>query len=637
MNKESIAVILLVLIPGFTVTVAFDARPSVLKATDNVPELVSGENILAMGVYQDSPGSSDATLIVKLVADGRTFIDEGSPVRYIEPRRDIPDKKNPLGWIVPGFDDSGWQEGVFGLGYGDGDDKTIVGSKETTLSIYTRAYFDIPDASKIKTLRLSIDYDDSVIVWLNGAEVARSSPTELPGTPHWNDQCGDSNTHEASKQDPPHYESVKLALEDTASTRIDVTLEFLAGSGGMTLEEIAPYRDGLVVNEYRVVQMHKGTCSHRKVRVAHWAVRDGESLDVPDGSAQKLRLNLELLSAHPSVAAFVIKESLSEDYDIPLYLDVTTVEPDAAPRKSAPGEDLTYGCSLTRKMPDFKRLIHQLRFVALGDSRAQANVITDRIYGEVNRSTPVAYNLGVASSGFELSETLVYEYLSHAPRLRWVAFSISPRIFNQNWRGGVITRLKKSEAFRYDKTHTNQVFSRLDSNLVTVGELSGTSDNRRRKSARITLWGWSKAMASGNVGSKPRGNKLRELKRTFGLGRKYQFSEERWRRFRTLVELLGRRGIHFIAFIPPWHPVSANTPAVDDDGTPREAYKRLVDRLEALDSELSYVHFRDFHRAGHHDFRSEEFADAEHLNEAGAKRLTDELEQIRRETMDRGH
>ncbi len=198
---------------GLIITTAFNIHASVLEATDNTPKLVSGKNLLAIGVYEDSPGSSDATLIVKLIVGGKVLIDEGSPVKYVEPKRDIPNEKNPIGWTTSKFDDSDWRKGIFGVGYGDDDDNTVVGSKETTRSIYTRAYFSIPDANSVKTLVLNVDYDDSVVIWLNGVEIARSMPTELPGIPRWNDQCGDGNTHEASKEDPPSYESVEFGFK----------------------------------------------------------------------------------------------------------------------------------------------------------------------------------------------------------------------------------------------------------------------------------------------------------------------------------------------------------------------------------------------------------------------------------------
>ncbi len=206
--------ILCVLVLGIITT--FHASAAVLTATDDVAELIAGdENLLAIGLYEDAPGSSDATLIVQLLADGKILIDEGSPAKYIEPDEDIPNEDNPVGWAMPGFDDSDWAEGIYGIGYGDNDDNTLVGSPGTTWSIYTRAYFTV-GAFGVRTLTLNIDYDDAVVVWLNGVLAARSMPTELPEIPLWNDQCGEPNSHEASKQDPPVYESVELEFKAVA-------------------------------------------------------------------------------------------------------------------------------------------------------------------------------------------------------------------------------------------------------------------------------------------------------------------------------------------------------------------------------------------------------------------------------------
>ena len=99
----------MIIICALAVIATFNTQASVLEATDNKPEVISGRNLLAAGVYQDSPGSSDITLIVQLIMDGKVLIDEGSPVKYVEPKRDIPNEKNPVGWKTPKFDDSDWR------------------------------------------------------------------------------------------------------------------------------------------------------------------------------------------------------------------------------------------------------------------------------------------------------------------------------------------------------------------------------------------------------------------------------------------------------------------------------------------------------------------------------------------------
>ena len=54
-------VVIWVLILGFGMATAFHVHAATLTATGDMPELISGENLLAIGLYEDAPGSSDAT------------------------------------------------------------------------------------------------------------------------------------------------------------------------------------------------------------------------------------------------------------------------------------------------------------------------------------------------------------------------------------------------------------------------------------------------------------------------------------------------------------------------------------------------------------------------------------------------
>jgi hypothetical protein len=187
-----------------------------MKATGNPAPIKAGKNLLAAAAFNDSPGSSDLSLIIQLKADGEILIDEGSPCKAIEPKKDLPSKDNPTGWTLPEFDDSSWQDATYGVGYGDGDDNTVIGSKAAnTVSVYTRAWFTIDDPLAIKTLSLGVDYDDAAVVWINGVEVARTSGTDIPEKPHWDSWSdkGSGHSHEASKKDPPAYEWVDLQIE----------------------------------------------------------------------------------------------------------------------------------------------------------------------------------------------------------------------------------------------------------------------------------------------------------------------------------------------------------------------------------------------------------------------------------------
>lgn len=97
-----------------------------------------------------------------------TVIDEGDPWRYI-----VPTSEPDSGWRSPGFEDSAWTPGVTGIGYGDGDDATIVPTG--TLSVYARKVFQVSDPDAVSRVLLDIDFDDGFVAYVNGVEVAREN------------------------------------------------------------------------------------------------------------------------------------------------------------------------------------------------------------------------------------------------------------------------------------------------------------------------------------------------------------------------------------------------------------------------------------------------------------------------------
>jgi hypothetical protein len=83
-------------------------------------------------------------------------------------------------WIVRGFNDSGWSNGVAQLGFGEGDETTLLRRfSELTgtngIAYYFRHAFTVANPSAITTLSLRLLRDDGAIVYLNGTEVFRSN------------------------------------------------------------------------------------------------------------------------------------------------------------------------------------------------------------------------------------------------------------------------------------------------------------------------------------------------------------------------------------------------------------------------------------------------------------------------------
>ena len=211
---------ILILTTILTLSLVVYFAEAAMQLSGNPAPLKAGDNLLAAAVYNDSPGSSDLTLIIQLKVDDQILIDEGSPCKAIEPKEDLPSSDDPTGWTKPDFDDSAWQDAKYGVGYGDGDDNTVIGSKAAnTVSIYTRAWFTISDPSSISKLSLGVDYDDACVIFINGVEVARTAGTDIPDKPHWDSWSdkGSGQTHEASKTDPPTYEWLEVPVEIVSS------------------------------------------------------------------------------------------------------------------------------------------------------------------------------------------------------------------------------------------------------------------------------------------------------------------------------------------------------------------------------------------------------------------------------------
>jgi len=77
------------------------------------------------------------------------------------------------------FSDSTWSTGNAELGYGDGDETTVVGygsnSSAKYITTYFRKSFSVNDASSVHGLTLNLKRDDGAVVYLNGVEIARSN------------------------------------------------------------------------------------------------------------------------------------------------------------------------------------------------------------------------------------------------------------------------------------------------------------------------------------------------------------------------------------------------------------------------------------------------------------------------------
>ena len=118
-------------------------------------------------VGQTNPPPDDDGTTLPLINAGATwrYFDEGSGV-------------DP-GWREPGFDDSQWDSGPAQLGYGDGDEATVVSfgpdPTQKHITTYFRRAFELAEAGQVARLDLRLLRDDGAVVYLNGQEVVRDN------------------------------------------------------------------------------------------------------------------------------------------------------------------------------------------------------------------------------------------------------------------------------------------------------------------------------------------------------------------------------------------------------------------------------------------------------------------------------
>ena len=75
------------------------------------------------------------------------------------------------------------------------------------------------------------------------------------------------------KREHQAYQRIRALRPTVAHLVVDV--ELIKLSKVPTMQEISPYREALVVGEYRVKQVVEGELKTQTVRVAHWALLDG--------------------------------------------------------------------------------------------------------------------------------------------------------------------------------------------------------------------------------------------------------------------------------------------------------------------------------------------------------------------------
>lgn len=140
------------------------------------PPFVAGTNVLAVEIHQKGTTSSDLSFDLEARALHPTPVQAVAPGavwRYLDtgtaPAAD---------WFSAAFDDTAWLSGAAQLGYGDGDEATVVaGGPDSSRypTTWFRSQFTLTDRSGISGMGLRLIRDDGILVRLNGREIFRDN------------------------------------------------------------------------------------------------------------------------------------------------------------------------------------------------------------------------------------------------------------------------------------------------------------------------------------------------------------------------------------------------------------------------------------------------------------------------------
>jgi len=117
-------------------------------------------------------GGASPKIEIRVGADVHALVPRGSVWKYLDNGSD-----QGTVWRERSFDDSRWAAGPAELGYGDGDEKTVVGygpdKSKKHITTYFRRSFEVADARTCDRYLLRVKRDDGAVVYLNGREVLR--------------------------------------------------------------------------------------------------------------------------------------------------------------------------------------------------------------------------------------------------------------------------------------------------------------------------------------------------------------------------------------------------------------------------------------------------------------------------------
>ncbi len=141
----------------------------------------SGNTAHRVAASADKGTGGDAAELVVTYIPSPVFVDGGFPVNKLSSWKYLDNGTDLTGtnWTSVNYNDSTWDFGNGILGYGNGNETTVLDFGPNPSNKYTTTYlrhtFDVQDSSVIDSLVFELLRDDGAVVYINGMEAFRSN------------------------------------------------------------------------------------------------------------------------------------------------------------------------------------------------------------------------------------------------------------------------------------------------------------------------------------------------------------------------------------------------------------------------------------------------------------------------------
>jgi hypothetical protein len=384
----------------------------------------------------------------------------------------------------------------------------------------------------------------------------------------------------------------------------------------MTVEQSMPYGEALVWQQYEVVKVLKGKLSKKDhhIMVGQWCVVGEEERAVDTGLGATTVLPLEPKDSYKGIDD--VKATRPDDATPGLKQFIETYQGEAKVPKHF---RMDYSGTFSRQMKAYWELRHQLKAVVMGTSHTGTGVLPDKLMQPENGQFPSVINLAAPGSHMPYQCLLVRDYVKDLPKLEWVIWGVSTRSFNKERKNNRrMDGFLASAGRKYDELNRDKDWP------VPAAAPLNLADLKTRGFTKADVWEYwerNERMMPVPLDEATKQQLLSQLSQPQSV-----WWDETWAEFAATVASLTEKGVKVLLFIPPVHPLSAYTPAVDPDGTSRADMQKLLAQLTALDAANDKVWFKDINQGGKHDFPHEDFFDIDHLFTPGAEKLTAKID-----------